>query len=353
MADEQVEEIEEEVEETVEEEPEESLRDSLEAAFDEASEPEEPTEETDTSEAEEVQEASGDEPEPIEYPSSWSEEIREKISQADPAFQKWAADFTSSQNSTFTRKMQELSRVQNNLNDVVQAIQPYEQSLKAAGETPGQRIGYLLDVDRNLFEGTPEQAKQTLLQLCQDAEINPQELVGGTGQPSSNGYSDPKVQALEAEVARLRQAAEEQTNFVQQQQQRAQQQEIESINGTIQAFATATGEDGKPLRPYFADVQEQLVPIVAGIKNAQPELKHEDVLAKAYDIAVANSPEIQEKIKAHQAKVEQAAVARQAKEKAAKAKKAGSSVKGSPGSTKPKKPENLRDTLEAAMSGQL
>jgi len=324
---EEIEEFAEEIEEDAEEVEEEgSLRDSIEAAYDEAiDEPEEEQEAAETDFPEEGSETP-EQPEEvagaIEFPSYWDAETKEQMAKMPTEFQKWATQFSKSQQDSFHRTKRQLSeevqRVQRNFGDLVETIKPYEESIRAAGETPHQRIGQLLELDRSLFEGSKETARQTILQLCQDAEVTPQELFGGYGGQYQNGaaYSDPKVQELQAEVQQLRQQAQQQSEYVKQQQQREQQAQIEQINGTIQAFASETDENGSPLRPFFEDVQEQLVPLVAGIKNANPEMPHVEVLAQAYDIAVSRNPDVQAKLQAKAQKDEQLRKAREAKAKA-------------------------------------
>jgi hypothetical protein len=160
----------------------------------------------------------------------------------------------------------------------------------------------------------------------------------------SDEYIDPAVQELRQQVEQLTGTL---TNITQG-QQAAQHQSL--VDFTAQ-FATEAGQDGKALRPYFAELGNGIVPYIAQVKQENPSASHKDVLSEAYERACWANPQVRQKLLAAQ---DAQRLAGQ-REHAARAAHAGSSVTGqapAPGSTQPKDigSGSVRDTLRAAMS---
>jgi hypothetical protein len=307
----------EEVEEEVEPTPEEAAREISEAAWDEHTEEAGEGQEQilDHSAADAVEEAP--EEEPIVYPSGWSAEIREQMAQAPADFQKWAVEWTKATHAKSTQTLQEAARVRNSLNSLVETIKPYEKQIRAEGETPEQRIGYLLALDERI-EADPVGA---IHQICQEVGIHPSQIVGQQMHPQPpNGYPQ-QMPEVSPELMQIRQ---ELNQWKQQAAEREYQQVKQGVTGLVEQWASQTGDDGRPLRPYFNNVQQQMAAMIPGITNANPTMPHEQVLAIAYNASVQGSPTVLEAQKRYQEQVERAAKARAAKA----AKRAGSSVKG-------------------------
>lgn len=90
---------------------------------------------------------------------------------------------------------------------------------------------------------------------------------------------DPQIAALQQEIAALKNGQQQFTNEHQQQQHSGVVQQID-------AFARETGSDGKPLRPFFNAVAQDLLHIIPGIKSRNPNLSPGQVLDAAYNQAI-------------------------------------------------------------------
>lgn len=155
---------------------------------------------------------------------------------------------------------------------------------------------------------------------------------------------DPVVQELRQQVHELT----SQVNGFTTGQQAAQHH---AIVDEVRAFGAEMGTDSKPLRPYFAELGQGLLPYIAAVKAESPHKSHKDVLLEAYDRACWGTPSVRAKLVAAQ----EATRLEAQRTEAARAKAAGSSVNGqapAPGSTVPKDIGNgsVRDTLRAAIA---
>jgi hypothetical protein len=156
-------------------------------------------------------------------------------------------------------------------------------------------------------------------------------------------YIDPAVQELRQQVADLTGTITSMT----QGQQAAQHKNL--VDFTAQ-FATEAGEDGQPLRPYFAELGNGIVPFIQQVKAENPSASHKDVLSEAYERACWANPQVRQKLLAAQ----DAQRLAEQRERAGRAQHAGSSVTGqapAAGSTQPKDigSGSVRDTIRAAM----
>lgn len=157
-------------------------------------------------------------------------------------------------------------------------------------------------------------------------------------------YIDPAVQELRQQVAHLSGTLSSMT----QGQQQAQHQSL--VDFTAQ-FAAEAGQDGQPLRPYFAELGNGIVPFIQQVKAENPSASHKDVLSDAYERACWANPQVRGKMLAAQ---EAQRLAEQ-RERAGRAADAGSSITGgapAPGSVQPKDigSGTVRDTLRAAIA---
>ena len=158
---------------------------------------------------------------------------------------------------------------------------------------------------------------------------------------------DPQYSALQAQIAEL-QGRE---------QQRAQEQlqaaHNETVNGVV-AFASEKGQDGQPLRPYFDELGNEVLPFISAVKAQNPNMPHTQVLQEAYDRACWGSPTVRAKMQAAANAVGEAERLRQGVEKVDRARTASVSVKSGVPSAPPTPPNdvsrNLRETIKASIA---
>jgi hypothetical protein len=110
---------------------------------------------------------------------------------------------------------------------------------------------------------------------------------------------------------------------------------------SIQSFAEAKGEDGQPLRPFFAEVRATMGRLMEnGTAND---------LADAYDKAIWATPAIRLRVLEAERKAEADREATRRAQAAKEARTKASSVTTNPSVTaKPAAPDDLRTAIEAA-----
>lgn len=347
--------VEEVVEETVEEvdESPKSLRDTIADAWD-AQEGEESEDSEDDIEAssetdlettsDDALDTEADEP-PIEYPSAWSDELKQKVSEGPKEFQKWAADWTKKNQATITQVLQRnaaVEKLEKENVEVRQAVAPYESRIRQRGHTVGQRVGYLLELDEQL--GTNPQA--TILYLCNEVGLDPAQLA------QSNAPADPQLARIMQEQEQLKRSYEAERRAREEQQAQLQRQHL---TASVDSFGQAKDAQGAPLRPHWDLVWNEMTEkegaeavssFIRGVKAMMPDgTATETVLDKAYRLAAAQS----EKVAAlNRKKAEEAALANKAK-KAKEAKRTSVRRTGPSASGMSKtRPKTLRGQLEQA-----
>lgn len=158
---------------------------------------------------------------------------------------------------------------------------------------------------------------------------------------------DPQYKALQDEINALK---NHNATATQQQQQAAHQQTVNSVV----AFASEKGQDGQPLRPYFEELGNEVLPFISSVKAQNPTWTHDKVLQEAYDRACWGSPSVRGKMQAAANAAAEAERLRQGTERAEKARTASASVKSgtptSPPTTPSDSSKSLRDTIRASMA---
>jgi hypothetical protein len=198
--------------------------------------------------------------------------------------------------------------------NIIHGLEQRKQGLALEGMTPEQYIGNLTALSD--FAGKDPEG--FLAWFAQTRGIDPTTI--GQGQPQL----DPNVQRLMQEIDGLKQTVNGQT----QQQQQAQH------NATVQeivTFGTENGADGQPLRPYFDELGDGFLPILAMVKQQNPNLSNRDLLSKAYEQACWANPDVRGKM---QAATEAKRLA-DLRATAGRAQQAGTSLTGAPGGGAP------------------
>lgn len=170
---------------------------------------------------------------------------------------------------------------------VMSAIQPFMPILQQHNIQPEVMVKNLLSAQYTLATGSPQQKTAMLQRLAKDYGVE----WGADAQ-----MLDPQVSEHDQRLARLEQ------NWMQDVQSRTMQE--------VQTFASELGQDGKPLRPYFDDVANDIVGLIKSGQAAD--------LSDAYEKAVWLNPGT----RAKEVERLKAATQRQAQEAAEAARKA-------------------------------
>lgn len=201
------------------------------------------------------------------------------------------------------------------------------------------------------------QAVNQLLALSDFAGQNPTEFVRwfsgqhGIDLAALNEQGGGGDYFVDPAIAELRQQVADLTGHITGQQQQQLATQHQSLVSLTAQFAAETGQDGQPLRPYFAELGSGVLPYIQQVKAENPAASPSEVLAAAYDRACWATPTVRTKMLAAQ----EATRLAEHRAAAASAQAASSSITGqapSPGSSQPKDigSGTVRDTLRAAIA---
>jgi len=208
-----------------------------------------------------------------------------------------------------------------------EAYRPIQEQFKQAGiVNPAETIQGWMNIAVNLHQDP----LGTLQYLARQHGVD---LTGQEGENQPNG----EVFALQNQIRQLQQQITQRD----QQQQSAQLSEIEQ---KIQAFASETGEDGKPKHPYFEQVEAEMAVLANGYRaSGQPVPE----LSELYERAIRANPQVfaqQQQAERAQAELRKKA---EAIAKAKRAKRDGKSIQsgGSANFSESADDASLRDMI--------
>lgn len=216
--------------------------------------------------------------------------------------------------------------------NIIQGLEQRKQALALEGITPEQYIGNLTALSD--FAGQDPNAFIAWFAQTRGIDL----ATVGQAQPQL----DPHVQQLTQTVNQLQQVIGTQTKQQQQAAHNALVQEIVT-------FGTENGSDGQPLRPYFDELGDGFLPILAMVKQQNPNLSHRDLLSKSYEQACWANPEVRAKM---QSATEAKRIA-DLRATAGRAQQAGTSLTGAPGSGAPAATDYGDGSVRSIIAAQL
>ena len=205
--------------------------------------------------------------------------------------------------------------------EMQQAIAPYMQNIQASGVHPLQAINHLLGVEHTLRNGSAQEKAHKIAEIARDYGIDLQQI-----QPLPP--IDPQTQALIRQNQQLQQF-----------QQTTLQQQNQAVASEIEAFRA------NPENVHFEAVKDDMAALLQSGRATD--------LQDAYDKAVWMRPDIRQTLVQQQRTDAQKQAAE--KKRRARAKTASGSVRGAanPKATTLNPDASLRDTLNAALDGDL
>lgn len=239
----------------------------------------------------------------------------------------------------------------NKYDDFMREAQPYEAMLRAEGSDALGALKSFLHQAYVLRTAPPKQKAELILQVAQQfgADLSP--YFGQQGQQqAADGQQDlssvqQMVQQLVApHLQKIQQWEMQQTTA---QQNHAQQMERE-IQSQIEAFQSATNDDGTPKHLYFENVRTAMSALMG---NGEAK-----TLDQAYEMACWANPEVRAALIAERHRTDEATRLAEAKRKAQDAGRAGFNVSGQggvgiAGSTSTSLRDELAAQLDAATGG--
>lgn len=271
---------------------------------------------------------------PIAPPYSWSAENKELFGKLPREMQDYLSKREQERESFVGRKAQEVSAVREKYAPVERIVTQYGDTFKRANIDPYQGIESLV-LAQQYLDKDPVGA---LRLMAQSYGLDLSQLANGTEQTeTAQPQAYPQMHYLTNELDNIRGklAAIEQEKMAQ--QQRAAVSEVET-------FANEMDSSGKLVRPFMADVHEQMMDEVRLIRSRQPELPARQILQQAYETGCWKNPHVRGRL------IEQQRAPQVQAQRVQQAKLAGSSVRGAPGASTlgSTNGNSVRDALLAA-----
>lgn len=270
----------------------------------------------------------------IEIPKHWPADVRadlERLAKQDPVIAKrWLEQtrYLESVARTERERAAPFRQLSQALEDV---LAPTRQQRQMAGMDDAAYLRALAAADQFLSRDP----KAGIKWLAQKYGVTPEQLVEEVRTAQENA-PPPAVQQLMGEVSQLK-------SYIHQMTRGAQEQALQGVVGTIEAFASEKGPDGQPLRPYFDDCIADVQLLV----QQQRERGEPVNLQAAYDRAIRMNDAVWMRVQSQRAEKEAAERAAAAE----KAKRAGFNVAGAGSASASEEPEdNLRAELERQLS---
>jgi hypothetical protein len=257
----------------------------------------------------------------LEAPSHWPEADRGLFGKASREHQQNWLDREKRYQTGYDKVSQQLAQFKRDRESYDEIFRDMDRDLGLSGMSRQQFVSQLVQWN-NYLSKDPLGAMRA---MAERMGVDLKTLTEATAQ-------DPQLSGVRKEVETLKQHLSS--------QERARQQETFRSNlSSVERFASAKGQDGKPLRPHFDEVASDVIQLIrAGERD----------LEVAYNKACRMNEKVWEKIQAEQA----AATAKQQEDERKKrvdtARRAAVGTSGeSTGTTQPK---SLREDLESAFS---
>jgi hypothetical protein len=256
----------------------------------------------------------------------------------------------ATQFAALPKEMQQyVARTMASVNDTAERYRGYDQLEQVIGN---RRQAWAM-------QGMSEaQAVNQLLALSDFAGKSPVDFVrwfSGQHGISVADLEDTGGQQLDPVVADLRNTVQSLNGRLTELTQGQQQEQHNARVRTVELFANEKGADNQPLRPYFAELGNSIVPVIAQVKAENPNRQELEILSEAYERACWAHPTVRVKMLAAQEAQREATRLEQVRTQSARSQSAAASVSGEaprPGSTVARTPGNgsVRDTLREQFS---
>lgn len=278
---------------------------------------------------------------PIDPPANWPQQEQEFFKDLPPALQHAYLDRARHMLADYTRKTQEVARVRQGYADLERTISPHVQKWALNGMGPSQAVQQLIA----LSDFATERPQDFIQYFANLRGVDLASLANQKAQEDE--YIDPQVHALRQQLSGVQAQLNQTTQAQVQAQQAAQRQQYvqtyQATNAGIENFATQTDQAGKPLYPYFNDLEEDMA---LEISSGRAQNLHE-----AYERAKWSNPYTRSKLLASTRARDNA----RARQRMQEARYAASSLSGASAPQAAYTPDDLgiRGLLEATSSGLL
>lgn len=256
-------------------------------------------------------------------PNSWSAEEKAVWAKVPPEARTIIARRETEMHRAITRAGEERKTFEPHRQTLERNADLLEYGAQTHNWKPHEVVSKLFDMERFL-RSNPQAAIQSIAKAY---KVN---LSQGAGDANAEPENvDPKVVALEGEVAQLK-------SFLTSQQRQAHERNRDGMARTIAEFAKD--------KPHYTEVEGLIAQLLPGIIEENPGKSPAETLGLAYEQAIYAHPKIRPLVIDDQRKAEQKAREDNDRKRADEARKAGAvNVKGGPGASS--SPRSLDDDL--------
>ncbi len=275
-------------------------------------------------------------------PGPWSASQKEMFKSLPEAAQRFLIERHQAMEADHHRKTQAVANIRRDHDAIGALFAPYREVMQARGITPRQVIEYWADTERRLGQGD---GIAVIRGIAEGYNIDPTKIAAALGvttqageqrngerraanAPQPQRQSPADVEAALAEIARIKERLAAEDRARAEAGRSAQEAGRLKRIADIEKFKSEADEHGNLLRPYAAEVEEDMLHLAY---VAQARGQDVPPLQELYDRAVRANPSTYQALRL----TEQQSAARQIKDearaKAAAAKRAASSVTGAPG----------------------
>lgn len=249
----------------------------------------------------------------LSAPRSFNSQEKEMFNSLAPDAKKTLLRLEDSAYKAISRKMGELGVKERKYREIDDAVAEYEGAWAKAGVSPGRVLANYLAWEKG-FHADP---KGTIQELLSQKDMTLDDLVSNSEQES------PEVERLSRRIQDLE-------GHLSQREQGAIAEEHQILNDGIEQYRSETGQDGKPLRPYFDAVYDHMTALAQTYRGRNPQATHREILDAAYRDACELHPQVREKLLEQRFAERESRRLQEANQKVQKARLAGSSLQGTP-----------------------
>jgi hypothetical protein len=254
----------------------------------------------------------------LEAPQHWDAAHKEAFKGLPKPVQELWLKRDKDIEATITRKTQEVAEQRKAVEPLLGAMKQHDGYLRSIGVTPDMAFSTLINTERLLRTGTPEQKASAIAKLISDYGI-PTDQIGAVSQPQ-NTNMQPQ---LPPDYHQLRETVDSMVSS--------------QLHEQVNSFSGAKDAQGNLLRPHFEVVRGEMAKYMA-VQGM--------TLEKAYKLAVAADESLQSQISAQAQLKAKADDEAKARDNAAKAKRANSiNIKPNGGNETAAKVLPLRDDI--------
>ena len=324
------------------EESKEQFSKSVESEESEAEESEDSAEEGEEPASESEPESEPELP-PIDPPRSWDRKAKEQFKSFPREAQEIIAARQRDIDSDYLRKTEALADTQKRYEGLDRVLKPHMPSLSERGIEPATLVQQALAVDARLRSNPVEGIRW----LCQNLHVDPRQLLqvtppGQNGTPQLPAYS-PELAALQNKITQLEQG-------IKSGKEAERHRVVSESQRVIDAFIEEEDESGESMHPFYQELEDEMIPIVARLRQEEPQFSQYELLKEAYERAQWANPKIRKELLERQQVTQKEEKARKAEEAIEKSR----TISGSPGGElRADVPDSAADTLRLVMEGKL